>query len=47
MPFMLTRTNVGDYDTWKAVFDQDEPGVRRDATRRATETCAASRTPAR
>ncbi len=31
MPFMLTRINVGDYDTWKAVFDQDEPGVRRDA----------------
>jgi hypothetical protein len=32
MPFMLTRLNVGDYDAWKASFDKDEPGARRDAT---------------
>jgi hypothetical protein len=31
MPFMLTRLNVGDYDAWKAMFDKDEPGARRDA----------------
>jgi hypothetical protein len=31
MPFMLTRLNVGDYDAWKASFDKDEPGARRDA----------------
>jgi len=31
MPFILTRLNVGDYDTWKAMFDQDAPGARRNA----------------
>jgi hypothetical protein len=28
MAFMLTRINVGDYDTWKPMFDQDKPGTR-------------------
>ena len=32
MTFILTRIQVGDYDTWKALFDQDVPGTRRDAT---------------
>jgi hypothetical protein len=31
MPFILTRINVGDYDTWKPMFDDDSPGARRDA----------------
>jgi hypothetical protein len=32
MAFMLTRIDVGDYDTWKPMFDQDQPGARRSAT---------------
>jgi hypothetical protein len=28
MAFTLTRINVGDYDTWKPMFDQDKPGTR-------------------
>jgi hypothetical protein len=28
MAFMITRINVGDYDTWKPMFDQDKPGAR-------------------
>lgn len=31
MAFVVTRINVGDYDTWKAMFDKDEPGARRAA----------------
>ena len=31
MAFMLTRIVVEDYDSWKAMFDQDPPGVRREA----------------
>ena len=31
MPFFLTRINVGDYDRWKPMFDQDSPGARADA----------------
>jgi hypothetical protein len=31
MPFILTRINVGDYDRWKPMFDQDTPGARADA----------------
>lgn len=31
MPFILTRINVGDYDRWKTMFDQDSPGARADA----------------
>lgn len=27
----MTRIQVGDYDTWKALFDQDGPGTRREA----------------
>jgi hypothetical protein len=26
--FIITRINVGDYDTWKPMFDQDQPGAR-------------------
>jgi hypothetical protein len=26
--FVMTRINVGDYDAWKARFDQDAPGAR-------------------
>jgi hypothetical protein len=29
--FMMTRANVGNYETWKAMFDQDPPGARRHA----------------
>jgi hypothetical protein len=32
MAFMLTRINVGDYDRWKPMFDQDKPGARAEAT---------------
>ena len=28
MAFIITRINVGDYDTWKPMFDQDQPGAR-------------------
>jgi hypothetical protein len=31
MAFFLTRINVGDYDAWKPMFDQDLPGARRGA----------------
>jgi hypothetical protein len=31
MPFILTRIQVGDYDTWKPMFDQDKPGARSDS----------------
>jgi hypothetical protein len=31
MAFILTRLNVGDYDAWKPMFDQDLPGARRSA----------------
>jgi hypothetical protein len=32
MPFILTRINVGDYDQWKPMFDQDVPNARSEAT---------------
>jgi hypothetical protein len=25
--FIMTRIQVGDYDTWKTMFDQDVPNV--------------------
>ena len=28
MAFIITRINVGDYDAWKPMFDQDAPGAR-------------------
>jgi hypothetical protein len=28
MAFVRTRINVGDYDTWKPMFDQDKPDAR-------------------
>ena len=31
MATILTRINVGDYDAWKPMFDQDGPGARRSA----------------
>ena len=31
MAFFLTRINVGDYDAWKPMFDEDSPGARRGA----------------
>ena len=31
MAFILTRINVGDYESWKPMFDQDAPGARSDA----------------
>lgn len=31
MAFFLTRMNVGDYDAWKPMFDQDVPGARKAA----------------
>ena len=27
MAFFLTRLQVGDYDRWKPMFDEDGPGV--------------------
>src|SRR5260370_10971276 len=32
MAFILTRINVGDYERWKPMFDQDTPGPRSEAT---------------
>jgi hypothetical protein len=32
MAFILTRINVGDYETWKPMFDADVPGTRELAT---------------
>ena len=31
MAFILTRINVGDYERWKPMFDQDTPGARAGA----------------
>jgi hypothetical protein len=31
MAYILTRINVGDYDSWKPMFDQDTPGARSGA----------------
>jgi hypothetical protein len=28
MAFIITRIGVGDYDTWKTMFDQDVPRAR-------------------
>jgi hypothetical protein len=30
--FIMTRIQVGDYDTWRSMFDQDQPNVREKAT---------------
>jgi hypothetical protein len=32
MPYLLTRLDVGDYDSWKPLFDQDSPAARREAS---------------
>jgi hypothetical protein len=32
MPFIITRINVGDFDTWKPSFDKDLPHAREEAT---------------
>jgi hypothetical protein len=32
--FVITRINVGDYDAWRPLFDQDRPRAREKATRR-------------
>ena len=29
--FIITRIQVGDYDTWRPMFDQDRPGARENA----------------
>lgn len=31
MAFILTRLNVGDYEAWKPMFDQDSPRARESA----------------
>lgn len=31
MAFVLTRINVGDYEAWKPMFDQDMPRAREKA----------------
>jgi hypothetical protein len=31
MAFMMTRAQVGDYEAFKPMFDQDSPGARRAA----------------
>jgi hypothetical protein len=30
--FIITRIHVGDYETWRPMFDQDRPRARDDAT---------------
>ncbi len=30
--FVITRIQVGDYDTWRQMFDQDRPQAREKAT---------------
>jgi hypothetical protein len=30
--FIITRIHVGDYDTWRPLFDQDRPRAREKAT---------------
>ena len=30
--FIITRIHVGDYDTWRQMFDQDHPRAREKAT---------------
>jgi heme-degrading monooxygenase HmoA len=32
MAFIMTRLQVGDYDAFKPLFDQDSPGTRATAT---------------
>jgi hypothetical protein len=32
MPYLFTRLDVGDYDSWKPLFDHDGPAARREAT---------------
>ena len=32
MPYILTRIDVGDYETWKPMFDKDVPGARANAS---------------
>jgi hypothetical protein len=32
MPYILTRIDVGDYETWKPMFDKDVPGARAKAS---------------
>lgn len=31
MAYIMTRINVGDYDSWKPMFDSDGPGARKAA----------------
>lgn len=33
MPFLLTRLKVHDYDTWKAVYDEDAPNRQAHGSR--------------
>jgi len=33
MAHIVTRIHVPDYDTWKGMFDQDQPRAREKATR--------------
>ena len=30
--FIITRIQVGDYDNWRPMFDEDRPGAREKAT---------------
>ena len=30
--YIITRIQVGDYDTWRPMFDQDKPNAREKAT---------------
>jgi len=30
--FIITRIQVGDYDAWRPMFDQDRPGAREKAS---------------
>lgn len=34
MAFIVTRIQVGDYERWRPMFDQDKPRAREQATRK-------------
>jgi hypothetical protein len=38
--FIITRIQVGDYDTWRVMFDQDRPRAREQAREQRVFRCA-------
>ena len=37
--FIITRIQVGDYDRWRPMFDQDQPRAREKATEQRVFRC--------